>query len=123
MKRNRIYGLTALLVLALLVGTLLADALKNRNQPQTAPGAWQTDIAAAEDAYIRSGQVGDLLQLLKALALQALSADGQASNGKLKKYGTALLDLARSGLVDLEKIESADEMSVLLKVIRASGAR
>lgn len=123
MKLNRIHGLSLLLVVALILGTLLAGELRKQTEAQNLPPSWQADVAHAQERYRQDGDPRSLIKLLKALAFQAQGGDDQRGIEGLKAHGNTLLSLARDNAIDLERIDDPDEMRLLLGIIRAAGAR
>lgn len=116
-------GFSSALLLLMLLGSLLAVGIRDWREPFRLPRSWQGDAARLEAAYEAQGGAQELIALLKALAFEAQSEDGAACREKTARFGGLLLDMARRGEVDLERADDQGEMRLLLRAIRAAGAR
>lgn len=121
LKLTKSHGLTALLMVALILGTLFAGEFRDRTAKL--PSTWHMDLATIEARYLSYHDTADLVSLLKAIAYQSLLEGEEINDEKFREYGEYLMNLAREGQVDLEKIDDPEEMRLLLGALRAAGVR
>lgn len=112
-----------LMIMLLLAATLLTGGLRRQNVSWNF-GAWNhSAVEAARAAYQVEESAENLSFLLKGLCWQYKLQQDECVKPELLFLGQQLLDCARDGTADLEKLDEDGVLSQVLLVIREVGAR
>ncbi|MDY4063415.1 MAG: hypothetical protein SO010_10960 [Candidatus Limiplasma sp.] len=112
-----------LIIMLLLTATLLTGGLRRQNVSWNF-GAWnQPAVEAARAAYQAEESAENLSFLLKGLCWQYKLQQDERVKPELLFLGQQLLDCARDGTADLEKLDEDGVLSQVLLVIREVEAR
>lgn len=112
-----------LMIMLLLAATLLTGGLRSQNVSWNF-GAWNhSAVEAARAAYQVEESAENLSFLLKGLCWQYKLQQDECVKPELLFLGQQLLDCARDGTADLEKLDEDGVLSQVLLVIREVGAR
>lgn len=121
-KKTNVHLYVAILILLMIVGTFIANQLKQQASTFDIGDYSAISIDEAEAAYQNSKNTKDLLFLLKTLAYhQEVLGENDLKN-KILNYGTILLDMVKIQDLDLSKLDEEHIMLQLLRVIRQAGA-
>lgn len=123
MTRQRVALYSALMLVLLLAGTLLANGVRESRRVWDF-GAWDVpSVEAACARHARDGSVETLARALKGLCWQYRVAGDEGARGDVAALGQELLDRTRAGEIDLEALDGDGVISQVLSVIREAGAR
>lgn len=123
MKKNTVYLVFALMMVLLITVSLISSQIRDKNKPFDIGDLSGIDRAETEAAFQKSGSDESLIDHLKVLCYDYKIKGDETVIPQIRQYGQILLDRAKSGSTDLEKMDKNGEILQILNVIRSTGAK
>ena len=123
MKKSSVYLVFALMMVLLMAVTLISSRIRDANKPFDIGDLSGIDRVEAEKTFQESGSDGSLIAFLKVLCYDYKIEGDETVIPQIREYGQMLLDRAKAGSIDLEKMDKDGDILQILDVIRSTGAK
>ncbi len=119
MTRGKTYTIFALMIIFLIAATLYASLQREAKEPFDIGDYSAFNINETKQKFKESGSNEDLAVLLKVLSWQYKVKNNEAVIPDIRSYGEELLNRAKAGEVDLQKMDEDGTLLQVLSVIRS----
>ena len=123
MKKETIYLVFTLMMVLLLAVTYISARMRENEKPFDIGDFSGADRSASEAAFFEEGSDEKLIDLLKLLCYAYKIEGDETVVPQIREYGQMLLDRAKTGSTDLEKLDENGDVLQILNVIRSTGAK